>query len=222
MTTQQKALHREKCKLYQHTHPDAQKRYYLRTYEKQKQRAEIDQQFRDKLIAKSRVTKMKIRSDPVKLARLNEKKRLSYHRNKKPSTEKRKLWNANYARKKRATDPQFRIRGVLTCRLRSALRGISKASHTEALVGCDWKSLVNHIEKQWLPGMSWDNYGLRKGCWSIDHIKPCAGFNLEDPVEQKICFHYSNLRPLWHYDNQSKGSLWNGVRHRYRKPDTSA
>jgi hypothetical protein len=47
--------------------------------------------------------------------------------------------------------------------------------------------------------MSWDNWSL-KG-WHIDHIRPISSFDLSDPAQQKECFHYSNLQPLWAIDN---------------------
>jgi hypothetical protein len=50
--------------------------------------------------------------------------------------------------------------------------------------------------------MSWENHGE----WHIDHIKPCASFNLLDDEEQKQYFHYKNLQPLWADVNLSKGS----------------
>lgn len=49
--------------------------------------------------------------------------------------------------------------------------------------------------------MSWDNYGERH----VDHIKPCAKFDLSKPDEQRACFHYTNLQPLWAKDNIAKG-----------------
>lgn len=52
--------------------------------------------------------------------------------------------------------------------------------------------------------MSWDNYGYRG--WHIDHIKPCSSFNLSDIKEQKKCFHYSNMQPLWWKDNIAKSN----------------
>jgi len=48
--------------------------------------------------------------------------------------------------------------------------------------------------------MTWKNYGE----WHVDHIKPCAKFNLIIDKEQKRCFHYSNLQPLWAKDNIKK------------------
>jgi hypothetical protein len=42
-------------------------------------------------------------------------------------------------------------------------------------------------------GMTLDNY-----CeWEIDHIKACANFDLTKLEEQKQCFHYTNLQPLF-------------------------
>ena len=57
------------------------------------------------------------------------------------------------------------------------------------------------IESQFVDGMSWDNHGE----WHIDHIRPCASFDLTDPEQQKECFNYKNLQPLWAKDNLSKG-----------------
>lgn len=54
-------------------------------------------------------------------------------------------------------------------------------------------------------GMSWDNYGK---VWEVDHIKPCSLFNLADPTQQRECFNYSNLQPLFVLDNRKKGDVY--------------
>ena len=71
-----------------------------------------------------------------------------------------------------------------------------------AILGCSKPELIAHIEAQFLPGMAWSNYG-RKG-WEIDHAKPCAGFDLTRHNQVLLCFHYTNLRPLWRADNNRR------------------
>ncbi len=82
-------------------------------------------------------------------------------------------------------------------------------------VGCDVDTLRKHLEKQFLPGMTWKNQGE----WHIDHRKPCAVFDLDKEDQRHQCFHYTNLQPLWGPDNLSKSDLhdeasfqyvWNG------------
>ena len=61
-----------------------------------------------------------------------------------------------------------------------------------------------HLESKFKEGMTWDNHTF-KG-WHIDHIIPCSSFDLTDPKQQEECFHYSNMQPLWWYENLSKGN----------------
>lgn len=102
------------------------------------------------------------------------------------------------------TDPQFRMAVVLRKRIVMALktRGISKSKSLRELLGCAISDLKAHLEKQFKPGMSWSNHGD----WHIDHIKPCAAFDLTHVAEQKACFHYSNLQPLWADENMRKSA----------------
>ena len=69
--------------------------------------------------------------------------------------------------------------------------------------------LISYLESLFQEGMSWENYGNPNGdhteCWHIDHIMPCSSFNLQKVSEQKKCFHYTNLQPLWAEDNLLKG-----------------
>jgi hypothetical protein len=106
---------------------------------------------------------------------------------------------------RRRSDPSQRIGISLRERLRSALRaqGLRKRRNTTwDLVGCGREEARTHLESQFTPGMTWENYGQ----WHIDHIRPCASFDLTDPEQQKECFHYTNLQPLWAEENIKKGA----------------
>ena len=70
------------------------------------------------------------------------------------------------------------------------------------MLGCSIEFFMEYIEKQFKSGMTWQNYGA----WHVDHVRPCASFDLTDHEQQKICFHYSNLQPLWAVDNLKKGA----------------
>jgi hypothetical protein len=104
-------------------------------------------------------------------------------------------------------DPHNKIAGACRVRVYAAIKRHStrKSSGTINLIGCSVEVLMCHLESQFVEGMSWENYGK----WHIDHIKPCASFDLTDPAQQRACFHFTNLQPLWAADNQSKGAKLN-------------
>jgi hypothetical protein len=115
-----------------------------------------------------------------------------------------KEWN----KEKMKTDVGFRIRHNLSERLRLALKSNSKGKKTMELLGCSIIEFKIHLESKFQEGMNWSNYGL-KG-WHIDHIKPCALFDLTKSEEQIKCFHYTNMQPLWSKDNLTKSKTFNG------------
>lgn len=116
------------------------------------------------------------------------------------------------ANERMKTDPAFKLKEQCRKRVYDALRGRGrKSARTVELIGCDWDSLKAHLESQFQEGMSWDNYG--KSGWEVDHRRPCASFDLTDPEQQRECFNYTNLQPLWSKQNSSKGSLFNNKRY---------
>jgi len=87
-------------------------------------------------------------------------------------------------------------------RLYTALKKNHKSASTLQLVGCSIQQLKEYLEKQFQKGMSWNNNN-KKG-WEIDHIIPCELFDLSKKSEQKKCFHYTNLQPLWAKKHKQK------------------
>jgi hypothetical protein len=112
-------------------------------------------------------------------------------------------------------DIGFQISMTLRIRLANAVtngRG-KKSANTMELVGCTLPELMAYLGARFKPGMTWENHGK----WHIDHIRPCASFDLADPEQQRECFHYANLQPLWGSENLSKGAKYNGVDYRGRR-----
>lgn len=111
---------------------------------------------------------------------------------------------AAYAKSLREKDPHYRTVCLLRSRMGAAFRcrGIKKNIKSLDLVGCSKEELMNHIQSLFKPGMNWNNRNL----WHVDHIRPVKSFNLIDIEEQKKCFHYTNLQPLWSYENFQKSS----------------
>jgi hypothetical protein len=105
-------------------------------------------------------------------------------------------------RMKRATDPQYAIAGRLRCRVRNALvgSGAKKSARTFELVGCSPRELMAWLESQFVQGMGWHNRSL----WHVDHIVPLNAFDLSCVEQQRVAFHYTNLRPLWAAENVAK------------------
>ena len=111
---------------------------------------------------------------------------------------------AEYKNKRRKTDIGFKILTNLRCRLYKAVKNGSKAKRTLELLGCTVEHLKQYLKSRFTEGMSWDNYGLYG--WHIDHKTPCANFDLSKESEQRACFHYTNLQPLWAEENHKKSN----------------
>ena len=114
--------------------------------------------------------------------------------------EKIKKYSNKYNRNRRKRDINFRLAHNLRNRIWHAIISNSKSQSTKNLIDCSIKKLKQHLESQFTKGMSWSNYGK----WHIDHIKSCCTFDLSKLEEQRKCFNYTNLRPLWAKENLSR------------------
>lgn len=103
-------------------------------------------------------------------------------------------------------DVGFKILQRLRKRMYDAVKGNVKSARTIELIGCSTDKLRQHLEKQFTGGMSWENYGE----WHVDHIIPCANFDFTKESDQRECFHYTNLQPLWAIDNIRKSNKMPG------------
>lgn len=122
---------------------------------------------------------------------------------------KRYYINKSKILSQRKNDINYMIKTKLRMRVRDAVirQKCKKAYKTMEILGCTIFEFRKYLEKQFKKGMNWTNYG-RSG-WVIDHIKPCCSFNLLKESEQKECFHYTNLQPLWYKENLQKSGKLN-------------
>lgn len=109
--------------------------------------------------------------------------------------------NAYYAEKRK--DPLYKLAHNLRSRLYDFLSGRIKHKNTKSLTGCSFEELKKHLEIQFEPEMTWDNYG---SYWSVDHIEPFASIEPDDKIGIERISHYSNLKPITVKANCSKAT----------------
>ena len=137
-------------------------------------------------------------------AKNNREKRNSYNRlwrakNADHSKDYHRTWKA--VRNLEST--QYRTLSRLRARVHKKLK-TRKMDKTLDLCGATIETILNHLESQFRDGMTWENQS--SSGWHIDHILPCSAFDLTNPEDQKECFHYTNLQPLWWWENLAKSN----------------
>jgi len=149
-----------------------------------------------------------------------ERMRLWHAKNRKKASDSHKQWylkNAEYEKarvkkwgeenwdkvlasarrtiaRKRGT-PKGKLSDSMSHGIWKTLSGSKAGRHWEELVGFTVNQLKRHIEKRFLPGMTWGNYG---SYWHIDHKLPIAVFNYNHPrdIDFRLCWSLKNLQPL--------------------------
>lgn len=156
---------------------------------------------REKINARNRA---RVAEDPAKARALQRASYLRCREKDKARRAFRRDELAAYMRHKRASDPCFLVADRLRRRINCALarQSAEKCAGLIDVAGCSLAELVSHVTRQFSDGMSWENRSL----WHIDHIIPCSAFDLTDPEQQMVAFHYTNLRPVWASDNLRKNA----------------
>jgi hypothetical protein len=127
---------------------------------------------------------------------LNNKEKISERRRK-------------YEQKRYNDDIEYKLKKNLRKRINRAIKNNHKAFSSDILVGCSLDYLLLHLSAKFYANpktgeeMSFKNYGYYG--WHIDHIRPCSSFDLSKEEEQKKCFNYKNLQPMWGFENILKG-----------------
>ncbi len=121
-----------------------------------------------------------------------------------PEVRNRTLQSYKKSRNKRKADPAFTINERISVGIRQSLARGKGGARWQALVDYTLADLMRHLERQFLPGMTWEN----RGAWHLDHIQPLASFNFTTPSDPdfKAAWSLPNLRPLWACDNLRKSA----------------
>lgn len=122
---------------------------------------------------------------------------------KKRNPHARKISYSRYYQSKK-NDPTFALNYRMRHSIWLSLKEQKQGQSWEELIGYTVDDLRVHLERQFLPGMSWDNMGE----WHIDHVLPLALHKFESPddPEFKAAWSLPNLRPLWAEDNLKKNA----------------
>ena len=174
---------RDRNAAYREANPDKSKEWSKKTWHKHKE--------------KYRPTKEAYR-DANKDA-IRERQRVYAQANKEKINAKCAAWSAE----KRKSDPMFRVRLNIGRAIRHRLFiGVKSGRHVFDLLGYSPDDLRAHLERQFVKGMTWENYGE----WHIDHVVPCVSFDIKaiGDSEFMACWALGNLRPLWATENLRK------------------
>lgn len=127
--------------------------------------------------------------------RLNNTHRLNSNRR---NNEERRSRTRLRAKERRRTDEAYRFLENARSRIRHALKGRgAKSASTLELIGCSGEELARYLETTKVPGKDYT-------ICHVDHIIPCAAFDMKIPEHQRVCFHWSNLQLLPGHENTSK------------------
>lgn len=108
--------------------------------------------------------------------------------------------NKQYSERKKI-DILFKLSSLYRSKINKVL-GSNKNTKTFEIIGCTPPQLKEHLETQFVYGMSWENHGLFG--WHIDHIIPLSSAKTEEEIYR--LYHYTNLQPLWAKDNLAKSN----------------
>jgi hypothetical protein len=162
-----------------------------------------------------KLKKINLRRQEVRLQnrdKVNKTNKKWYENNKEKRDQYTREWRINNKEKvnKGLKKSYYKLKNespiyMLSRNIRSSIskcisrKGFKKTSKTMTILGTDYQTFKEHLEGQWEPWMSWDNYGLYKidtfnYGWDIDHIIPTSTAKTEEEVLKLN--HYTNLKPL--------------------------
>ena len=116
-------------------------------------------------------------------------------------------YNQEYKKKRIKQDPIYKEKSYIGKRINKSLRSLNlsfkKGTTASEYLGVSKNEFIDYIESQFREGMSWDN----REEWHLDHINPISNAATEEEV--KALWYYTNLQPLWAWENEEKSDKLN-------------
>lgn len=192
---------KQRIKEYQSARADKYKEYSKRYHNDNKDIVNAKRREYYKLNTDKKKEYQEINNDRIKTRRKEY-----YNKNRERLIKK----STKYTTNRRNSDPLYRF----SCNIRTLIqksftrnqtKKYHKQSKTAELLGCTIPELRDHLERQFQPGMTWENHGFYG--WHVDHRIPISSATTQEEVE-KLC-HYTNLQPLWAKENLEKSDKIN-------------
>lgn len=189
---------RESQRKWREKNPD-----YMKEYAQTEKRKEYEKQYyqKNREIYIKRKQEWR-KNNPEK----DKEERKKYVENNKERVNK---YHSEWKKNKRINDYEYKLKENASRRIRYELNTLLKGKKTKRTyeyLGCSIDELKKYLETKFTGNMSWDNYGK---VWHVDHIIPCASWNLSDEFENNCCWNFRNLQPLYASENQSKKDAYN-------------
>jgi hypothetical protein len=112
----------------------------------------------------------------------------------------------DYERNRKASDPLYKLITNFRTAIWTVLKesNVDKYGHYFDILQYTPEELINHLEKQFVPDMTWDNYGI----WHVDHKLPITSFDIQKMGDEEFmrCWCLNNLQPMWGEENIRKSN----------------
>ena len=156
-------------------------------------------------------------SKPEVKERLKKNHKIWSEKNREYLTEYHKKWRTenvdkwrktkrDYERNRKASDPLYKLISNFRTAIYTVLKenNITKFGHYFDILQYTPEELINHLEKQFTEGMTWENYGI----WHVDHKLPITSFNIQEIGDGEFmkCWSLENLQPMWGDENIKKSN----------------
>ena len=130
-----------------------------------------------------------------------------YHQKwREKNIDKHREYKRKYEKHRKDTDPLYKLISNFRTAIYQVLKesNVEKNGHYFDILGYTPEELINHLEKQFTEGMTWDNYGE----FHVDHKLPISSFNIKEIGDEEFmkCWSLDNLQPMWGEENIRKSN----------------